>query len=250
MNAPLTASLMQGGITSGFIALLALPAFFRGRTLMALLAVFLSFGDAFIAVWGSYGGTPIAFIHGSWNWNGKLFDLAFLVLMAVLLIASGSFTWEDLGLSWKQRPGTLRAVFVVLPLIAVIDLMFLYFAPHDPFTTEDLAFQLTMPGFTEELFFRGLLLAVFDRMFEPRVTVLGARLGYGTIVTSLAFGLVHAVSVNRALHVTFSPVFGVGPLISAFITVWLRVRSGSLVLPILGHNLSNTAVTVAQGIRW
>jgi membrane protease YdiL (CAAX protease family) len=245
MNAPLTASLIEGGITGGFIALLGLPAFFRGRALMALFAISLSFADEFIQAWGAFGGIPL--IHGSWNWNGKLFDLAFLLLVAVVLVASGVFRREDLGLTWKQRPGTLRAVFIVVAVIVVIDLTFLHFAPHESFTTEDLAFQLTMPGFTEELFYRGLLLAVFDRMFPPRVTLLGAKVGYGAIVTSLAFGLVHAFGVSRALHVTFSPVLAVGPLISGFFTAWFRARSGSLVLPILGHNLSNTVVTVAQG---
>jgi uncharacterized protein len=166
-----------------------------------------------------------------------------------VVVTSGVFRREDLGLTWKQRPGTLRAVlFVVIPVVIIIDLTVLRLAPHESFTAEDVAYQLTMPGLVEELFYRGLLLALFDSMFAPRVTILGTKMGYGAIVTSLAFGAVHAIDVDCALRLTLSPLAAVSPLISAFFAAWIRARSGSLVIPILAHNLSNTLVTVARAI--
>jgi membrane protease YdiL (CAAX protease family) len=245
MNAPLIASLMDAGIAAGVVAILALPALFRGRAMLALLAIALAFMDDFITDWGHFKSSPLDIIHGSWNWSGKLFDLAALLVVSVVFIATGFFKRQEFGLTLRQKPGTLRAVlFVVVPFIAIIDLAVLHFASHDTFTTEDVAFQMTMPGFTEELFYRGLLLALFDRMFAPNVTVLGAKMGYGAIATSLAFASVHAIGVNRSLHVSFEPLAAASPLVGAFFGAWIRARSGSLVVPVLAHNISNTIVTI------
>jgi len=245
MNAPLISSVMDAGIAAAIVAVFALPALFRGRALPALLAIVLSFMNDFIESWGRFKGTPLYLIHGNWNWNGKLFNLAALILVSVLLVAVGYFKRDELGLTFKQRPGTLRAVlFVVIPVLVLIDITVLHFASHDNFTAEDVAFQMTMPGFTEELFYRGLLLALFDRMYPPNVSILGAKMGFGAIATSLAFAAAHAVGVSRGLELSFVPMAAASPLIGSFFGAWIRARSGSLVVPVLAHNISNTAVMV------
>ncbi|AWM33555.1 hypothetical protein DDQ68_12630 [Hymenobacter nivis] len=58
-----------------------------------------------------------------------------------------------------------------------------------------------MPGLTEELAFRGVLLALLDRTFTERVRVLGADVGRGTVSSSLVFGLCHGLRVGPDLHV-------------------------------------------------
>jgi len=247
MNSALVASLADAGLAASIVAVLALPAIFRGRLLLALLAVLLAFGDDFFTDWGSYRASPLYLVHGSWNWNGKAFDLVFLLLAAFVLVASGLFDRKQLGLTWRQKRGTFLAVLlVIVPFIAIVDIIVIRLGGHQAFTWEDVAFQMTMPGFTEELFYRGLLLALFDRMFAARVKILGAELGYGAIATSLAFAAVHAIGVDKSLHLSFEPL-AASPLAGAFVAAWIRARSGSLVVPIVAHNISNTVVTVVPG---
>ena len=103
---------------------------------------------------------------------------------------------------------------------------------------EDFAFQLTMPGLEEELFYRGVLLLMLNEAFDRPVRILGAPMGWAAIVTSLAFGLDHAFGYS-ADGFSFNPVtlaLTGGP---ALILVWLREKTGSLLLPVLLHNYAN-----------
>ena len=46
--------------------------------------------------------------------------------------------------------------------------------PGNPASGEDIAFQLTMPGLEEELFYRGILLFALDQAFTGRRRFLGS----------------------------------------------------------------------------
>ncbi len=203
MDASLSASLIQSGLATGIIAALALPALRPpGRALLLPVAA-LAFLDVFATVWPAFRGTPLHFIGGSWNWNGKLVDLAVLAVVAALFVVTGLFTRQELGATFVQSPGTWRAVlFAMAPLLCLFVFAVWKLAPHEPLDAETIGYQLTMPGLTEELAYRGLLLALFDRMFVPARTILGAKMGYGALATSLAFAALRTISVNRALHVS------------------------------------------------
>lgn len=245
VNSTLVTSLADAAFFAALAALLASPALFgRSRTLL-LWAVAIIFADEFAVDWPHYRSSPLNLLPGDWNWNGKLLELAVLVAFAGVLLGRKLFTREELGLTFRQRPGTGRAVlFGIIPFFILLDATVLYFAQHDVPSAETIAFQLTLPGITEELAYRGLLLALFDRMFPPTRTILGAKIGYGAVVTSLLFFAVHAISIDRSLHLAFNPLNGASALIGSFVGVWIRARSGSLIIPILAHNLSNTVVTV------
>ncbi len=47
--------------------------------------------------------------------------------------------------------------------------------PGNPASGEDIAFQLTMPGLEEELFYRGILLFALDQAFTGRRRFLGSN---------------------------------------------------------------------------
>jgi uncharacterized protein len=248
-NAPLMASIAQAGIVSLIVLALAAPALFRRRFGLVLLAWLTAFVDTFASDWPRFLGTPLSIIHGNWDWNGKLFDLLCLICIAAIFVATGLFSREDMGLKLRQRPGSWRAaLFVIVPALIVIDAVVLYFAPHAGFTAEDVAYQMTLPGIVEEIFWRGILLAIFDRMFAPNLTILGAKVGYGAVATSLAFAAVHTFEVDRALHIRFFVLYGSSPLVGALFGAWLRARSGSVALPALAHNISNTVTTVVPAI--
>lgn len=246
MDAPLAASLIESAITAGVVLVLAFPAFFRRRRALVLVAVALTFLDSFATAWPNFRGSSLAFIGGHWNWSGKLIDLAVLLLVAALFVVTGLFTRRESGLTFAQRPGTGRAVlFVIVPYMALIAFVAWKLSPHEVPTAETLAFEATLPGLTEELFFRGLLLALFDRMFPPGRMIFGATMGYGAIATSIAFAAVHAFGVGRSLRVEFALLAAIPPLLGALVGAWIRARSGSLLVPVLSHNVSNVVAEIA-----
>ena len=173
-------------------------------------------------------------LGGDWNWTGKTIALA-----ATLLIASVPLIgWRATGLTWRQRPGSLRAAMPVAlaycAFFAVIALAF----PSEPPTNEDIAFQLTMPGLEEELFYRGILLFAFDRAFVGRVRLFGVDWGWGAVLSCTAFGLAHALGyADNAL--SFDPLVMALTALPSFIAIWLRYRTESVALPVLLHNFGN-----------
>ena len=82
----------------------------------------------------------------------------------------------------------------------------------------------------------GVLLALADRAFTARRAVLGISVGWGGVVVTLVFLALHGVTVGTLL----------GVLPAALLYLWLRVRTGSLIAPIVVHNLWNLSVYAAH----
>jgi membrane protease YdiL (CAAX protease family) len=105
-------------------------------------------------------------------------------------------------------------------------------------TREEVLFQLTLPGFEEEPFYRGILLFTLDRAFTGRVRLLGVDLGWGALLSCALFGLAHAFSYSDGAF-SFDPMMMALTAIPSLLAVWLRLRTGSLMLPVVLHNFGN-----------
>jgi len=233
--------LLQSAVLAGTVLMLALPALRsnqRGWIAGAAALTFLYSVAIFI---------PIAFPHllpflgREWNWTGKLVSIATTTVVTVLLLAFAGFRAHDLGLTFAQAPGTGRAIlFGIIPFLILVGYLVWQMSPHSPWPNrETFAYQASLPGLDEEFFFRGVLLAIFDRMFPPKRTVLGARMGYGALAISIVFGIGHALLLDKALHPHFYVVEGLFAGITGLMLVWIRARTQSLVLPVLTHNAVN-----------
>jgi membrane protease YdiL (CAAX protease family) len=173
-------------------------------------------------------------VGGEWNWTGKLLALAATLAIAALPI----FGWRRVGLTLAQKTGSLRAAIPVAAIYCGFFLAVALLFPSDPPTREDVAFQLTMPGLEEEPFYRGILLFALDQAFRGRVRFLGVDWGWGAVLSCFAFGLAHAFGYSDG-GFSFDPMVMALTAIPSFIAVWLRYRTGSLLLPILLHNFGN-----------
>jgi membrane protease YdiL (CAAX protease family) len=223
------------------LLLLALPALRAPRnTSWIALALGISIADS-VATLLPFIYHPLVIPHMHYNWTGKLIDIAVMVTIMLLLVASGAFKRTDFAFTLKQAPGTGRGLLLVaLPfLIIVAVLAATLFGNPKPPSAETVFFEATLPGLAEELVWRGLLLALFDRMFAGRVTILGAALGYCAIATSLVFGFVHSVQFDSklVLHTAFAN--GAFAVATGLVLVWIRARTKSLVFPVLTHNATN-----------
>jgi membrane protease YdiL (CAAX protease family) len=202
---------------------------FDWRWLLVAVAL-VAFNNLLLA--RGYGLIPR--LVGHWNWTGKVLALVGTLVVAGLPL----FGWPRVGLTLAQRPGSLRAA---LPVALVYCAFFLIIAlafASDPPSAEDVAFQLTMPGLEEEPFYRGILLFALDQAFRGRVRFLGVEWGWGAVLSCFAFGLAHALGYTNGA-VSFDLVTMALTALPSFIAVWLRYRTGSLVLPIILHNFGN-----------
>jgi membrane protease YdiL (CAAX protease family) len=193
---------------------------------------------------------PIPAFPGHYNWAGKLFELIVSLIALALLIGLAKWKREEFGLRLAFNAGTGRAIVRFLLPVLLIELVALWFlVPAGVPSIESHFFQLIAPGITEELAFRGVLLALLDRAFAGRVCLIGAPLGRGTVITSLLFGLWHGLDVDAHLHPTLEVAPMVIPTLGGFVLAWCRARSGSLLLPILAHSGMNEVANLIALIK-
>lgn len=218
-------------VAGGLLGLLQRGKFSFGWLLIAAALVVLN--DALLT--NLYRHLPYFLPRTEWNWQGKL-----LALGATLIIASlPAFGWKKVGLTLRQDPKGIRPAIIVALIVCAV---FVYVAleiPNEPIDRETLAFQLTMPGLEEEPFYRGILLLALNQAFRGRIRLLGVQWGWGALLSCALFGLAHAFDYSHGAF-SFDPLTMAltgGP---ALIAVWLRERTGSLVLPILLHNFGNS----------
>lgn len=183
---------------------------------------------------GAYGLLPDLLPASSWNWQGKL-----LALAATLALASlPAFGWRRSGLTLHQAAGSLKTALPVAGLYLGFFLVLALVFPNDAISGETLAFQLTMPGFEEEPFYRGILLLALSRAFEGRVRVLGVDWGIGALLSCGLFGLAHAFGFSAGTF-SFDPMVMALTALPSLIAVWIALKTRSLLLPVILHNFGN-----------
>ncbi|GAB5518397.1 MAG: hypothetical protein RhofKO_06480 [Rhodothermales bacterium] len=193
-----------------------------------------------LAVTLPYWAGPLDIFGGTWNWDGKAYSL----LWALVFIAFGPLSREESGLTLHQRTGSIRAaIFTTVALTAASFGLGVLFGGGPP-DAETVAFQLTMPGLAEEIVYRGVLIGLLHRAL-PGNSLVG-RVG-PTLITAVAFGLVHGLSVEDVAP-SFEWLFFSYTFVGGLAYGWLREQTGSVAFPILAHSLGNTIALVGASI--
>ena len=184
-----------------------------------------------------YGLFPSLPLGGDWNWQGKILALA----ASLVVIALPGFGRRETGLTVVQAPGSLKPALPVVGFYVGLFLILALIFPNEGLSVEALAFQLTMPGLEEEVFYRGVLLVALGRAFAGRVRVLGVDWGLGAILSCVLFGLAHAFGFSDG-EFSFDPLTMGLTAVPSLIAVWLALKTRSLVLPVLLHNFGNAVM--------
>lgn len=182
---------------------------------------------------------PDPFPQADWNWAGKLAATG----GTLIVMALPAFGWKRCGMTLEQGPRWGGALVMFAALAGLFFWLALSSADGKPDSLETIAFQWTMPGLDEELFYRGTLLLALNEAFRGRMSIAGAPIGYGGVLTSLLFGITHALSY-KAGAVDFDLMTFAMTGLPAFLLLWLRERTGSLLLPVIAHNVANGASTL------
>ncbi len=91
--------------------------------------------------------------------------------------------------------------------------------------------QLVVIALPEEAFFRGYLQTSFNRVWPPRLRILGADVGPGLIAASAIFAAGHMLTIHRPERLAvFFPALVFG---------WLRARTGGIGAGLLFHAACN-----------
>jgi membrane protease YdiL (CAAX protease family) len=170
-------------------------------------------------------------------------------------------TWQELGLSWRRLPAGLALGGACAATIAAGYVVALVVPALRPLLTDarvsgmdggEIAYQtlVRVPFGTviwEEIAFRGVLLAALTRLFSVRVA---------TVASAVLFGIWHirptlsAVAANDFVDGAV-PTGGVvllvclGTAAAGVLFTVLRLRSGSLLAPVLLHLATNSLGTLA-----
>lgn len=199
---------------------------------LLIAALLVAINDALLT--RLYGSMP-DLLGGEWNWQGKLLALAATLAIA----ASPLFGLRRVGLTIREEPDSLRAALPVAALYCAFFVIIAVVFPGGRSNGEEIAFQLTMPGLEEEPFYRGILLFALDRAFAGRKRFLGVDWGWGAVLSCFLFGMAHAFGFSHGSF-SFDPITMALTALPSFIAVWLRLRTGSLLLPVLLHNFGNS----------
>jgi len=172
------------------------------------------------------------------NWFGKTLTLAGTLTM---LYSLPRVSLRAAGLVWTQNKGSLKPVMLTGGIILILATGGAMLVASTPNTSvENLLFQATMPGLDEELFMRGLLLLLFHQAFGKGLNIWGAGTGWGFWLVVAIFGLLHGVTVQDGeLAVNLWAILATG--FTGYVLTWMRELTGSLVAPILFHNITNVA---------
>lgn len=175
-------------------------------------------------------------IHGKLNWTGKLFGIFFgLIVYFLLRQKLKPFDF----LRFKQDPKSLKRTILVTIIITCTTL-FSFFDTPKQFDFETLIYQLTMPGFDEEIMYRGILLGLLLTCFKD-VIIIGKRT-YGNpsvLFIGLLFGLAHGLGVEDNFNLKFDPYSFISTFIPGYVWSWITAKSKSIVQATISHNLMN-----------
>lgn len=217
-----------------------------GQVLPALLVV-----SGFLMLTALAGRTPRLefFAQFEHHWQGKVVDLLWVGILFAML-----WRWarEDARLTWRIRPGSGRtslivigAVFVLFAGLTALSVA-LDPATHVEVGVGQVLYNTTIPNLTEELIWRAAMLAVLDRAFGTPWRLAGAPVGWGLVVTSVAFGAGHMILLSAEGEFSLSIAGGIFAAVMGVLLAWIWAYTRSVWPAFLLHCAPEAAVDVGM----
>lgn len=187
-------------------------------------------------------GTFGDWIPGRYNWEGKL--LATLLWLGVIAVLF-RHKLDAVGLTFQQNGPFKNIAFGIAALTAICTALWstYYFPGVKAEPLPDMLYQATMPTVEEELWFRGVMLAMLIFGFTQKQNdhASAAATMIAAVIVSFHFWGVHSIGSDGDWGVVFNAWFN--PVAGIYGLLWVAVRigTGSLVLPMLLHCWANSA---------
>lgn len=182
-----------------------------------------------------------------WNWSGKIYAIAGSLLFYALF--KKNFTDIDY-ITFKQQNNSLNPIFFVTIIVFLLTIGLAFSSTNkSDERLEFYLFQFTMPGLDEELAFRGIMLGLLSSSLKSKIKIGSSYIGNpALLITSILFGLGHSLQIdnNWNFHQNwfeFFSAFSIGLLLG-----WMTIKSGSILMAILVHDLINTLPKIIFGV--
>ena len=186
-------------------------------------------------------------VESAWNWSGKLYAITGSIIFYSLFRKAFS---QHNYITFRQNNNSLKPKFYAVVVIFFVSVGLACFSANKSETSlEDFLFQFTMPGLDEELAFRGIMLGLLSNTLQPKIYLGSRSLGNpALIITSILFAAGHSFSIdgNWVFHQNwfeFINMFAIGLLLG-----WMTIKSGSILMSILVHDLINILPKIIAGI--
>lgn len=187
-------------------------------------------------------------IDGNWNWSGKIYAImGSIVFYFIYKKELGNYDF----FTFRQKKNSLKPTIIATVIVCflVIGLSFFLFGKSDS-DIETLLFQLTMPGFDEEIAFRGIILGLLSTTLNPIIKINSLKLGNPAIlITSILFGLIHSFQIDSDWSMSQNWMYFGQTFLFGLILGWMTIKSHSILMPILSHNLTNVLGTITTWIK-
>jgi membrane protease YdiL (CAAX protease family) len=168
------------------------------------------------------------------NWSAKLYSIVFALLLLIPL--KNIITPSEIGLRLRQNDKSIKFSLIFILIFFLVASSIGLLSGKTSLDRETLLFTAIMPGLNEELIYRGLLLGLLNKIFERKYRLFKTNFGWGAIVTSLIFGILHGFQLGDNFQLQFDFFTIIISGIYGFIYALIKQRSGSLVFPVIAHS--------------
>jgi uncharacterized protein len=175
-------------------------------------------------------------IYVKWNWTGKIFGIAFGIIVYLLLRKKlKPFDF----LRFNQDAKSLKKTLLITTIITCFT-FFNFFGTSKEFDIETLIYELTMPGFDEEVMYRGILLGLLLTCFKDVIKIGKRTFGNPSVLfIGLLFGFAHGLGLDDNLKLKFDPYSFIYTFIPGYAWSWITMESKSILQATISHNMSN-----------
>jgi membrane protease YdiL (CAAX protease family) len=237
---------LQSGLTLACALPFVLIAAWRSRTrrwgLLLFVACLVILDAALVEIPRVDG-----FQHHHWSWQESILSTAWPFLLVALV---PEVSLASIGVTSRFRSGWLKPSIVAGLLALAMPAVFFILGHRKNLDAEGWAFLLIMPGLAEELVFRGVYQSLLNDVFGKPWRLAGAEFGWGLIITAILFaGFNGLVAVDAQLHARIVLPASIAPFMLSLVSGWIRERTDSVWMCVVGHNLSNVVIPLASLFR-
>lgn len=181
-------------------------------------------------------------IKSSWNWSGKIFGITYGFISYLLF---KKYFPENDFFTIKQNKKDLKPALIGAIAIVLTSMIPWSILDKSAFNIETLAFQISLPGIDEEIMFRGVFLGLLATSLKDKVYFFGNP---SVLLTAILFGFTHSLTLNKDYTIDFELFYFIQTVFAGYVWGWITIKSHSILLAILSHNLSNFFVIASTMI--
>ena len=178
---------------------------------------------------------------GGWNWIGKSCALAFslMIIMAIPKLRA------ELGFTLIQKSNSIKNSLSAITILFFSAVCLSFTQESIPFNVNTILFQISMPSLDEELTYRSILLFLLLRGIQTSVNT---HFNPAIILITLLFGTIHGIHYSSG-SLSIDPLAFLIATVIGGILMHIRLLSGSIVFPIIGHSVFNVTLLSSAMIQ-